>query len=69
MTLSQNGVNTAASYCNNPVDKEELGKITRFVNGLADSHIRSVVNAQKKDFYKSLSDQIIDYFNTLAEQE
>lgn len=68
-TLSQNVVNTAASYRNNPVYKEELSKITRFVNGLADSHIRSVVNAQKKDFYMSLSDQIIDYFNTLAEQE
>ena len=61
--LSRSVINTAQNYRGNTIYKEHLSNIKRFIDGLSDSHIRSVVNGQEDGFYRSLSSQIINHFN------
>ncbi len=64
--LSRAVIQTAQNYRGNEIYKEHLSNVTRFISGLSDSHIRSVVNRQENSFYSSLSYQIISYYKNAS---
>ena len=61
---------TAKNYRNNKLYTTEMTHIPGFRNGLSESHVRSVTNAYRSDFYEKLCTQIINHFeNDSVSQE
>lgn len=53
---------TARNYRNNKLYQAEMTHIPGFRQGLSESHVSSVTNAQRSRFYRRLCSQIIDHF-------
>ncbi len=68
-TLRDGVIRTAANYRNSPIYQEDLCNIQRFIDGLKEAHVKSVVNGQERQFYDSLSSQICNHFRNLSESE
>ncbi len=63
-TLQHGVLSQAQRYRTHALFKE-MENVPGFKSGLSETHLKELTNAQRKDFYLSLSSQIIAYFNSV----